>query len=153
MIYNYDNWLFKFIICSIRIRLIRLEQPYGNSDIIFGFIMWWIFFSENIMWYICAFFLCARAHLTQFLTCRYFFQLLIQMHHSMFWTIQFWTWSITWYSWLTIHDLAPLLYFIVSITFFYCILQLVEILPSALVLCILRKLPPKRISVQYHPIR
>ncbi|OAY24709.1 tobamovirus multiplication protein 1 [Manihot esculenta] len=31
--------------------------------------------------------------------------------------------------------------------------MLVEILPSALVLCILRKLPPKRISVQYHPIR
>ncbi|GFP97023.1 tobamovirus multiplication protein 1 [Phtheirospermum japonicum] len=30
---------------------------------------------------------------------------------------------------------------------------LVEILPSVLVLCILRKLPPKRISAQYHPIR
>ncbi|CAM8935237.1 hypothetical protein QQ045_013042 [Rhodiola kirilowii] len=30
---------------------------------------------------------------------------------------------------------------------------LVEILPSALVLFILRKLPPKRISDQYHPIR
>ncbi|OWM83463.1 hypothetical protein CDL15_Pgr012944 [Punica granatum] len=30
---------------------------------------------------------------------------------------------------------------------------LVEILPSALVLYILRKLPPKRISAQYHPIR
>ncbi|XP_075477455.1 tobamovirus multiplication protein 1-like [Primulina tabacum] len=30
---------------------------------------------------------------------------------------------------------------------------LVEILPSALVLFILRKLPPKRISAQYHPIR
>ncbi|XP_059662086.1 tobamovirus multiplication protein 1 [Cornus florida] len=29
----------------------------------------------------------------------------------------------------------------------------VEILPSALVLYILRKLPPKRISAQYHPIR
>ncbi|KAK6917305.1 THH1/TOM1/TOM3 domain [Dillenia turbinata] len=31
--------------------------------------------------------------------------------------------------------------------------MLVEILPSALVLYILRKLPPKRISAQYHPIR
>ncbi|XP_038691675.1 tobamovirus multiplication protein 1-like [Tripterygium wilfordii] len=31
--------------------------------------------------------------------------------------------------------------------------MLVEILPSALVLYILRKLPPKRISGQYHPIR
>ncbi|KAJ6925535.1 tobamovirus multiplication protein 1 [Populus alba x Populus x berolinensis] len=31
--------------------------------------------------------------------------------------------------------------------------MLVEILPSALVLFILRKLPPKRISAQYHPIR
>ncbi|XP_011048017.1 PREDICTED: tobamovirus multiplication protein 1 isoform X1 [Populus euphratica] len=30
--------------------------------------------------------------------------------------------------------------------------MLVEILPSALVLYILRKLPPKRISAQYHPI-
>lgn len=31
--------------------------------------------------------------------------------------------------------------------------MVVEILPSALVLFILRKLPPKRISAQYHPIR
>ncbi|KAB1221838.1 Tobamovirus multiplication protein 1 [Morella rubra] len=31
--------------------------------------------------------------------------------------------------------------------------ELVEILPSALVLYILRKLPPKRVSAQYHPIR
>ncbi|KAA8515491.1 hypothetical protein F0562_018898 [Nyssa sinensis] len=31
--------------------------------------------------------------------------------------------------------------------------SLVEILPSALVLYILRKLPPKRVSAQYHPIR
>ncbi|KAK4485091.1 hypothetical protein RD792_007700 [Penstemon davidsonii] len=31
--------------------------------------------------------------------------------------------------------------------------MLVEILPSALVLYILRKLPPKRISAQYHPIQ
>ncbi|XP_022842874.1 tobamovirus multiplication protein 1-like [Olea europaea var. sylvestris] len=31
--------------------------------------------------------------------------------------------------------------------------MLVEILPSALVLFILRKLPPKRVSAQYHPIR
>lgn len=31
--------------------------------------------------------------------------------------------------------------------------MLVEIVPSALVLFILRKLPPKRISAQYHPIR
>jgi len=31
--------------------------------------------------------------------------------------------------------------------------MLVEILPSALVLFILRKLPPKRMSGQYHPIR
>lgn len=30
---------------------------------------------------------------------------------------------------------------------------LTEILPSALVLYILRKLPPKRVSAQYHPIR
>ncbi|RZC80424.1 hypothetical protein C5167_043005 [Papaver somniferum] len=30
---------------------------------------------------------------------------------------------------------------------------LAEILPSALVLFILRKLPPKRVSAQYHPIR
>ncbi|KAG8494411.1 hypothetical protein CXB51_011949 [Gossypium anomalum] len=30
---------------------------------------------------------------------------------------------------------------------------LVEVLPSALVLYILRKLPPKRVSAQYHPIR
>lgn len=35
--------------------------------------------------------------------------------------------------------------------FFYY--TLVEILPSALVLYILRKLPPKRVSAQYHPIR
>ncbi|XP_047311957.1 tobamovirus multiplication protein 1-like [Impatiens glandulifera] len=34
--------------------------------------------------------------------------------------------------------------------FYYMV---VEILPSALVLFILRKLPPKRISAQYHPIR
>lgn len=32
-------------------------------------------------------------------------------------------------------------------------LQLVEILPSSLVLFILRKLPPKRGITQYHPIR
>ncbi|THU53915.1 hypothetical protein C4D60_Mb10t19430 [Musa balbisiana] len=31
--------------------------------------------------------------------------------------------------------------------------MLTEILPSALVLYILRKLPPKRVSGQYHPIR
>ncbi|KAK8968366.1 hypothetical protein KSP40_PGU017683 [Platanthera guangdongensis] len=31
--------------------------------------------------------------------------------------------------------------------------SLAEILPSALVLYILRKLPPKRVSAQYHPIR
>ncbi|KAK4797719.1 hypothetical protein SAY86_030045 [Trapa natans] len=31
--------------------------------------------------------------------------------------------------------------------------MLVEVLPSALVLYILRKLPPKRVSAQYHPIR
>ncbi|KAL5972687.1 hypothetical protein ACLOJK_039492 [Asimina triloba] len=31
--------------------------------------------------------------------------------------------------------------------------ELAEILPSALVLYILRKLPPKRVSAQYHPIR
>ncbi|CAA2954712.1 tobamovirus multiplication 1 [Olea europaea subsp. europaea] len=31
--------------------------------------------------------------------------------------------------------------------------MLVEILPSALVLYILRKLPPKKVSAQYHPIR
>ncbi|KAJ8433901.1 hypothetical protein Cgig2_004623 [Carnegiea gigantea] len=31
--------------------------------------------------------------------------------------------------------------------------MVVEILPSALVLFILRKLPPRRISAQYHPIR
>jgi hypothetical protein len=30
--------------------------------------------------------------------------------------------------------------------------QLTEILPSALVLFVLRKLPPKRVSAQYHPI-
>uniref|UniRef100_A0A453BR09 THH1/TOM1/TOM3 domain-containing protein n=1 Tax=Aegilops tauschii subsp. strangulata TaxID=200361 RepID=A0A453BR09_AEGTS len=34
--------------------------------------------------------------------------------------------------------------------FFYYMLT--EILPSALVLFILRKLPPKRVSAQYHPI-
>nr|XP_033512461.1 tobamovirus multiplication protein 1 isoform X4 [Nicotiana tomentosiformis] len=34
----------------------------------------------------------------------------------------------------------------------YYLGQLVEILPSALVLYILRKLPPKRVSAQYHPI-
>ncbi|XP_022139864.1 tobamovirus multiplication protein 1 [Momordica charantia] len=38
---------------------------------------------------------------------------------------------------------------VLSFTFYL----LVEILPSALVLYILRKLPPKRISAQYHPIR
>ncbi|URE22872.1 Tobamovirus multiplication protein [Musa troglodytarum] len=31
--------------------------------------------------------------------------------------------------------------------------MMAEILPSALVLYILRKLPPKRVSAQYHPIR
>ncbi|KAL6658047.1 hypothetical protein ACP70R_004294 [Stipagrostis hirtigluma subsp. patula] len=35
--------------------------------------------------------------------------------------------------------------------FFYYMLT--EILPSALVLFVLRKLPPKRVSAQYHPIR
>ncbi|XP_052727512.1 tobamovirus multiplication protein 1 isoform X3 [Vigna angularis] len=40
------------------------------------------------------------------------------------------------------HPLLDLIYY-----------MLVEILPSALVLYILRKLPPKRISAQYHPIR
>lgn len=37
------------------------------------------------------------------------------------------------------------------LNFFYY--MLVEIIPSALVLYILRKLPPKRLSGQYHPIR
>ncbi|XP_038974876.1 tobamovirus multiplication protein 1-like isoform X4 [Phoenix dactylifera] len=37
------------------------------------------------------------------------------------------------------------------LNFFYYMLT--EILPSGLVLYILRKLPPKRISAQYHPIR
>ena len=37
--------------------------------------------------------------------------------------------------------------------FFLLFLQLVEILPSSLVLFILRKLPPKRGITQYHPIR
>ncbi|KAL5163606.1 Tobamovirus multiplication protein 1 [Glycine soja] len=40
------------------------------------------------------------------------------------------------------HPILDLIYF-----------MLVEVLPSALVLYILRKLPPKRISAQYHPIR
>lgn len=40
------------------------------------------------------------------------------------------------------HPILDLIYYMV-----------VEILPSALVLFILRKLPPKRISAQYHPIR
>ncbi|XP_019171824.1 PREDICTED: tobamovirus multiplication protein 1-like [Ipomoea nil] len=40
------------------------------------------------------------------------------------------------------HPVLNLIYYLV-----------VEILPSALVLYILRKLPPKRISAQYHPIR
>ncbi|XP_027917616.1 tobamovirus multiplication protein 1 [Vigna unguiculata] len=40
------------------------------------------------------------------------------------------------------HPLLDLIYY-----------MLVEILPSTLVLYILRKLPPKRISAQYHPIR
>ncbi|CAN6913965.1 unnamed protein product [Brassica oleracea] len=31
--------------------------------------------------------------------------------------------------------------------------MVVEVLPSALVLFILRKLPPKRVSAQYHPIQ
>jgi hypothetical protein len=34
-----------------------------------------------------------------------------------------------------------------------CSVQLVEIVPSALVLYILRKMPPKRMGGQYHPIR
>lgn len=32
------------------------------------------------------------------LTCRFSYQLLIQMHHSMFWIIQFWICYTTWYS-------------------------------------------------------
>ncbi|MCO5608118.1 hypothetical protein L7F22_062323 [Adiantum nelumboides] len=40
------------------------------------------------------------------------------------------------------HPLLNLIYYL-----------LVEILPSALVLFILRKLPPKRMSAQYHAIR
>ncbi|XP_031127031.1 tobamovirus multiplication protein 1-like [Ipomoea triloba] len=40
------------------------------------------------------------------------------------------------------HPVLNLIYYLV-----------VEILPSALVLYILRKLPPKRVSAQYHPIR
>ncbi|CAH9059368.1 unnamed protein product [Cuscuta europaea] len=40
------------------------------------------------------------------------------------------------------HPMLNLIYYLV-----------VEILPSALVLYILRKLPPKRVSAQYHPIR
>ncbi|KAK3040164.1 hypothetical protein RJ639_028414 [Escallonia herrerae] len=35
----------------------------------------------------------------------------------------------------------------------FSLLKLVEILPSSLVLFILRKLPPKRGITQYHPIR
>lgn len=67
------------------------------------------------------------------------------------------------------HPVLNLIYYMVLCYFLYlfyfCLLfiylsksgivckQLVEILPSALVLYILRKLPPKRISAQYHPIR
>ncbi|RWW01122.1 hypothetical protein GW17_00035858, partial [Ensete ventricosum] len=36
--------------------------------------------------------------------------------------------------------------------FTVCMIQLTEILPSALVLYILRKLPPRRVSGQYYPI-
>ncbi|KAI3525570.1 hypothetical protein L2E82_01821 [Cichorium intybus] len=35
----------------------------------------------------------------------------------------------------------------------FCYYMIVEILPSALVLFILRKLPPRRVSDQYHPIK
>nr|KYP34745.1 hypothetical protein KK1_044255 [Cajanus cajan] len=41
----------------------------------------------------------------------------------------------------------------IPLTDFPFLLQLVEILPSSLVLFILRKLPPKRGITQYHPIR
>lgn len=67
------------------------------------------------------------------------------------------------------HPVLNLIYYMVLCyslyLFYFCLLfiylsksgivckQLVEILPSALVLYILRKLPPKRISAQYHPIR
>ncbi|WRX14118.1 THH1/TOM1/TOM3 domain - like 2 [Theobroma cacao] len=62
------------------------------------------------------------------------------------------------------HPILNLIYYMVHMTsgVYYCIInatirwnsgQLVEILPSALVLFILRKLPPKRVSDQYHPIR
>ncbi|CAK9176697.1 unnamed protein product [Ilex paraguariensis] len=44
------------------------------------------------------------------------------------------------------HPVLNLIYYMVTA-------PVVEILPSALVLYILRKLPPKRISAQYHPIR
>nr|DAD36039.1 TPA_asm: hypothetical protein HUJ06_006679 [Nelumbo nucifera] len=44
-------------------------------------------------------------------------------------------------------------FLIVLFFYFLCCLQLVEILPSSLVLFILRKLPPKRGITQYHPIR
>ncbi|OMP05761.1 hypothetical protein COLO4_08573 [Corchorus olitorius] len=46
-------------------------------------------------------------------------------------------------------DLDVLYHPILNLTYY----MLVEILPSALVLFILRKLPPKRVSDQYHPIR
>jgi hypothetical protein len=39
-----------------------------------------------------------------------------------------------------------------GIDFSHFKIQLVEVLPSALVLYILRKLPPRRISAQYHAI-
>lgn len=69
------------------------------------------------------------------------------------------------------HPVLNLIYYMVtnytfvnylSINLFLCIFinwkeknkwQVVEVLPSALVLFILRKLPPKRVSAQYHPIQ
>lgn len=53
----------------------------------------------------------------------------------------------------SLHDLNPLeIFILLNVLCFSCV-QLVEIIPSALVLYILRKLPPKRLSGQYHPIR
>jgi len=97
--------------------------------------------------------------ITLWCACRVFCLHLIQMHLLMFWIILSWIWSITWYAllnysfWLWLLEVQSVVFLAFGIYFSLFKMQLVEILPSTLVLYILRKLPPKRISAQYHPIR
>ncbi|KAF8377308.1 hypothetical protein HHK36_030683 [Tetracentron sinense] len=51
------------------------------------------------------------------------------------------------------HPILNFIFYLASFSSFALLLLLVEIVPSALVLFILRKLPPRRVSNHYHPIQ